>query len=132
MLATVGVFGNAFGFAAGLAMAVEGLLLMNPTMITKGFESAMWALVPRYGFWSGPGWGKPTLEGLGFWFGPFSNQNAIEFATYNHDYAHKEPGSDRALIRDVWSHHNVGPFGQIYRVGLTALFGSGIALGMDD
>ena len=128
-LAAVGVFGNAFGFAAGLAMAVEGLLLLNPTMIARGFESSFWALVPRYGFWSGPGWGKPTLEGLGSWFGPFSNQNTVEWATYNHDYAHGGDGADRELIRQVWSEHNLGPIGQLYRAGLTGLFEAKIAAG---
>jgi hypothetical protein len=131
-LAAVGAFGNAFGFAAGLVMAVEGLLLLNPTMVARGFESSFWALVPRYGFWSGPGWGRPNFEAWGWWFGPFTNQNVIEGATYNHDYAFQRAGADRALVHDVWTRNDLGPLGQIYRVGLTGLFGARIALGMDD
>jgi RHS repeat-associated protein len=131
-LAVVGIAGNAIGIAAGMAMAIQGMALLNPMMVAKGFESSFWALIPRYGFWSGPGWGKPNLDGLGAWFGPYSAQNPIEAATYRHDYHATQPGADRQLIRDVWSRNDLGPYGQVYRVGLTALFGTGIAFGMDD
>jgi hypothetical protein len=56
----------------------------------------------------------------------------IEGATYRHDQNYRRPGADRQLIHDVWSRHDLGPYGQVYRGGLTALFGTGIALGMDD
>jgi hypothetical protein len=98
-------------------------------MMARGFESAFWALVPRYGFWSGPGWGKPTLDGLGFWFGPYSNQSVVESATYNHDHNVPDPGADRRLIREIWSHQNLGPIGQVYRLGLTGAFEAKIAVG---
>jgi hypothetical protein len=131
-LALVGAVGNVVGVAVGLLMAIEGVALLNPMMVQKGFESALWSLVPRYGFWSGPYWGQPNLDGLGFWFGPFSQQNVIEQATYQHDQVAAQPGADRALIRDVWSRNDLGPYGQLYRLGLTGLFGAGIAMGMDD
>ena len=88
--------------------------------------------IPRYGWWSGPGWGQPNLEALGYWYGPYSRQNVIEYATYWHDQYARNPGADRQLIHDVWSRNDLGPYGQVYRVGLTAMFGTGIALGMDD
>ena len=123
-----------FGIAAGLVMAIEGFVLMNPTMIAAGLMGSFWALVPRYGFWSGPYWGSANLEAFGWWPGPFRDQNVIEGATYDHDYAsaNKAPGADGALIRDVWSRQDLGPAGQIYRVGLTALFGTRIALGVSN
>ncbi|TMA33732.1 MAG: hypothetical protein E6J87_09175 [Deltaproteobacteria bacterium] len=131
-LALVGILGNAIGVAAGLLLALQGLALLNPAMVAAGLTSSLWALVPRYGFWSGPGWGQPNLDGLGFWFGPFSEQNVIEGATHEHDLHHAESGADRQLIRDVWSRNDLGPYGQVYRLGLSGLFGSGILMGMDD
>jgi RHS repeat-associated protein len=131
-LAVVGILGNVFGIAAGLAMAIEGFALMNPTMVAVGLMGSFWALVPRYGFWSGPYWGQPNLDAFGKWFGPFSSQNVIESATYQHDQDARKAGADRALIRDVWSRNDLGPAGQIYRVGLTAAFETRIAFGMDD
>ena len=38
----------------------------------------------------------------------------------------------RQLIRDVWSDHNLGPYGQVYRVLLTGLFGARVGVGLDD
>ena len=132
-LAFAGNVGNLYGMTRGLVTALAGVAALNPAMIAKGVSQFGWALVPRYGWWSGPGWGKPTLDANhGSWYGPYSSQSVIEYATYRHDYNYKNPGSDAQLIRDVWSRHDLGPYGQVYRVGLTALFGTGIALGFDD
>ena len=132
-LAFAGNVGNLYGMTRGLVTALAGVATLNPAMIGSGVSQFGWALVPRYGWWSGPGWGKPNLDANnGSWYGPYSGQSVIEQATYRHDYHYKEPGSDARLIRDVWSRHDLGPYGQIYRVGLTAMFGTGIALGFDD
>ncbi len=131
-LAMVGIVGMVFGMAAGLIMGLQGLALLDVKMVGIGLSSSLWALVPRYGFWSGPYWGQPNLEAFGSWFGPYGEQNVIESATHQHDLDFRNPGADRRLIHDVWSRGDLGPFGQVYRVGLTALFGTRIALGGDD
>jgi RHS repeat-associated protein len=132
-LALVGNVGNLYGIGLGLVTTFAGIATLNPSLVGSGLSQILWALVPRYGFWSGPGWGQPNFEANhGSWFGPYSSQNVIEGATYQHDQDHRNPGADQKLIHDVWSRHDLGPYGQIYRVGLTAMFGTGIALGMDD
>lgn len=85
-------------------------------------------LIPRYGWWSGPDWGLPNRKALGYWHGPFSEENVIESATFEHDKG--LPGVDWQLIKDVWSRHDLGPYGQVYRVGLTGLFDTKILLGL--
>ena len=130
-LAFSGLVGNLYGIVAGVATAILGIAFLSPSMIWSGLTQIGWALVPRYGWWSGPGWGLPNLESAGSWPGPYSDQNVIEDATYRHDRDAGEPGADRALIRDVWSRHDLGPVGQTYRVGMTALFGARIGLGFD-
>jgi RHS repeat-associated protein len=134
-LAFQGLFGNLYGIATGLLTTLAGIATLDSAKIGSGLSQTFWALVPRYGFWSGPGWGKPNLEANhGSWYGPYSSQSVIEAATHKHDYATaaREPGADRSLIRDVWSRHDLGPYGQVYRVGLTVLFGAGIGLGLGD
>jgi hypothetical protein len=131
-LAFVGNIGNLYGITRGLITVLAGVATLNPSWIGSGLSQFAWALVPRYGFWSGPGWGRPNFEANGMsWFGPYSGQSVIEQATYNHDYAYRKPGSDADMIREVWSRHDLGPYGQVYRVGLSAAFGTGIALGFD-
>jgi RHS repeat-associated protein len=133
-LGVVGILGGPIGIGLGLFAALAGVAQLDAAKIGSGIEAILWALVPRYGFWSGPGWGKPNLEAFGWWPGPFSRQNVIEAATYRHDYgaANEIPHADRDLIHDVWSRHDLGAYGQIYRVGLTAVFETRIAVGMGD
>ena len=131
-LAFAGNLGNLYGMARGIVTAIAGVATLNPSLLGSGLSQFGWALVPRYGWWSGPGWGKPNLDSLGYWYGPYSRQNVIEYSTYWHDQYARYSGADRQLIHDVWSRNDLGPYGQIYRVGLTALFETGIALGMDD
>src|SRR5262249_53374519 len=121
-----------FGIGLGLFIALYGVATLDAPKIGAGLDNMLWALVPRYGFWSGPGWGQPSLDLFHWWPGPFSQESVIESATYAHDQHAKDAGADRQLIHDVWARHDIGPYGQVYRVGLTALFGTGIALGMDD
>ena len=111
---------------------LAGVATLSPSLLASGISQFGWALVPRYGWWSGPGWGQPNLDALGYWYGPYSRENVIEYATYWHDQYAKYPGADRQLVQDVWSRNDLGPYGQLYRAGLTAMFGTGIALGMDD
>ena len=61
-LAFVGNVGNLYGMTRGLVTALAGVATLNPAMIGSGLSQFGWALVPRYGFWSGPGWGKPNLD----------------------------------------------------------------------
>jgi hypothetical protein len=131
-LAVVGNLGNLYGVARGIVTTLAGVATLNPSLLGSGISQFGWALVPRYGWWSGPGWGQPNLEALGYWYGPYSAQNVIEYATYWHDQDFANPRADRQLIRDVWSRHDLGPYAQVYRVGLTAVFGTRVALGLDD
>ena len=119
-------FGNALGIIAGIGTALGGVLTGNLSMITSGIGMFGNALVPRFGFNSGPGHGYPSLM----------PRTVIDFATRIHDKAYaglsesgvgmfspRSTGADAQLIRNVWSSQRLGPIGQAYRLGLTAAFG---------
>ncbi|HIK85696.1 MAG TPA: hypothetical protein EYG08_11340 [Myxococcales bacterium] len=119
-------FGNALGIIAGIGTVLGGVLSGNLSMITSGIGMFGNALVPRFGFNSGPGHGYPSLM----------PRTVIDLATRIHDKAYarlsrsgvgmfspKSAAADVQLIRNVWSSHRLGPVGQAYRLGLTAAFG---------
>ncbi|HEY5656222.1 MAG TPA: RHS repeat-associated core domain-containing protein, partial [Myxococcota bacterium] len=121
-----GLAANAYGLSKGLLTALYGGALMNAQIIGRGLRELGWSLIPRYGFFAGPLWGRPT--GLGY--PPFDNP--IDRGAFRHDRVATQPGADRQFLRDVWSSHALGPYGQLYRLGVTLVFGAGIALGRDD
>jgi hypothetical protein len=121
-----GLLGNAYGLAKGLVDTLYGVATLNGEAIGRGLSDFGWSMVPRYGFYSGPGWGRPT--GLGY--EPFNNP--IDRGAFSHDKTATQPGADRQLIRDVWSSQAVGPYGQFYRIGLTLGFATGVVAGFDD
>jgi hypothetical protein len=120
-------WGNGIGVFRGLGEALAGTLTGDVGRAADGLKSTGWALVPRYGMFSGPDYGG-DFEGLA----PIT---PIDVATYRHDQSYAdldEKGvpflslqrseADRALISDMWKGHRLGPVGQAYRVGLTAAF----------
>lgn len=122
----LGLGENLLGIAEGLGRMFSGAITRNSGEIMGGVESTISAFAPRYGFFSGPAYGFNTL----------SPRHVIDRATRQHDleYARlkeqdvpflspRRNPADKALIRDVWSSHRLGPVGQVYRVGLTAAFG---------
>lgn len=113
-------------------MTVVAITQLNPYGVFFGHSTSGWALVPRYGFWSGPSWGLPNQRSLGFWYGPYGDQNVIEAATLRHDRDATKAGADRVLSRDVLSRHDLGPYGEVYRVLLIGALGALIGLGFDD
>jgi hypothetical protein len=90
-LAFVGNLGNLYGLTRGIVTTLAGVATLSPSLLASGISQFGWALVPRYGWWSGPGWGQPNLDALGYWYGPYSRENVIEYATYWHDQYAKYP-----------------------------------------
>jgi len=120
--------GNVLGVVRGLGSALAGAISGDGSEALGGLGSAAQAILPRYGFFSGPDYGG-DFEGL-------SPRTIIDEATFRHDQAYRRlqqqgvpffspqrNAADLTLIRDVWRSHRLGPVGQIYRAGLTAAFG---------
>jgi len=121
-----GLIGNVYGIAKGIVTSLYGLVTFDAAALRSGLSGFGWSLVPRYGLYTGPGWGGPTH----FSHSPFNNP--VDRGARIHDEIHTQPGADRRLIRDVWSGNDLGPYGQVYRVVLTAAFGVRVGLGLDD
>jgi RHS repeat-associated protein len=120
-------YGNLLGLLGGFGTALGGLLTGDVSQLRSGIRSMGWALVPRFGFNSGPGHGHPELE----------PRTVIDEATLEHDTAYarlneeervgilsrRTTTADARLIRSVWrSPLQLGPVGQVYRAGLTVSF----------
>lgn len=129
LLSTVlGLGSNLLGVVRGFGSTLAGAISGHGSEALAGVRSTFSSLVPRYGYFSGPDHGGD--------FERLSPRHVIDRATQLHDqdYARLDrqgvpflsPGrnaADRALIRNVWQAHRLGPVGQAYRVGLTAAFG---------
>ncbi len=123
--AVVGLLATPYGILESGAEILGGILGADRDLIRQGAAGLLHALVPRYGWYAGPGWGVNQWGQQGV--APFDNP--IDEAAKTHDIHAGQPGADRALIAAVWSRHDLGPYGQIYRIGLTALFAARIRLG---
>jgi hypothetical protein len=129
----VGLGNNLLGIVGGFGDVLAGAISRDGRKALGGVRSIFSALVPRYGFFSGPDYGE-GFEGVG-------PRHVIDLATSAHDQAYRRlelegvpflsPGrnaADSALIRGVWQSHRLGPVGQAYRLGLTAAFGLKIGM----
>jgi hypothetical protein len=124
----VGFGNNLLGIVRGLGNVLAGGISRDGGQALGGVRSIFSALVPRYGFSSGPDYGG-DFEGV-------APRHVIDRVTIIHDQEYRRldregipflsPGrnaADSALIRGVWQSHRLGPVGQAYRLGLTAAFG---------
>jgi hypothetical protein len=119
--------GNALGVIGGAAGTVFSAVTGDFGGAIGHARSTLAALVPRYGYTSGPDWG-----GLYVHLPP---RHVIDRATFKHDRAYEElndegvglfsparTGADWQLVQDVWGDHRLGPIGQAYRVALSTAF----------
>jgi hypothetical protein len=123
---SVGVGENLLGLIGGIVQVEGGIFTRDVARIRSGFADFAAALVPRFGYYSGPRYG---LTGV-------SPRTLIDIATLHHDRLYEALGTyfspratyaDSRLLRTIWSGHDLGPFGQVYRVALTVGFAAKIA-----
>jgi RHS repeat-associated protein len=126
----IGVYGNVVGLLRGLQQTAKGVVQGDLRKVRDGLGSVAWALVPRHGWYGGPLWGLGGTRQS-----PITPMDG-NFVT--HDEGWREAGlpgnaanagairsrADLQLVRDVWSldQPQPGPFGQVYRLGVTIIF----------
>jgi len=139
---TTGTFHNGIGLAQGIGNVLEGVRTGSPGQIGAGAVQFGSALVPRFGRFAGPGFGRKDLSPFSTPIGIFSQIHDQGFARAARDPNFARTQANRQLANSLRRSFGslrgnaLGPSAQVFRAGeflvFEALATGGEALGFNN